>query len=317
MREAHGGVRRIDALAAGPGGAVDVDLHVLVFHLDVHVLGLGQDRDGDRRGVNATARLRGGDALDAVHPALELEPTPRAAALDEQDDLLEPADAGGVGIHHLHLPPLPLRVLAVHPQEIRGEQRRLVSPRPRADLQEDVSVVVRIARDEQRPQLLLESSLLLLEVVDLRLGHLAHFPVGIVGEDVAGFGDAGEHALVVAEPLDRIAQLGRRFGRAGIERGLCHHGRVGELMVQLAPARLDLAELVKHRGPSGGRGATGQGCAVRRATTGGGVVVQRARAWWRRARPYPCSIAFLLYLRWKRSTRPAVSTNRCFPVKKG
>ena len=31
----------------------------------------------------------------------------------------------------------------------------------------------------------------------------------------------------------------------------------------------------------------------------------------------PFAIAFLLYLRWKRSTRPAVSTNRCLPVKKG
>ena len=34
----------------------------------------------------------------------------------------------------------------------------------------------------------------------------------------------------------------------------------------------------------------------------------------RRARPYPSVRLFLLYFCWKRSTRPAVSRNLCFPV---
>ena len=84
VREPHRRVGGVDALAARAGGAVDVDPHVLLVHLDVDVLGLRQHRHRHRRGVDAPARLGGGHALHAVHAALELEPAPRAAALDER-----------------------------------------------------------------------------------------------------------------------------------------------------------------------------------------------------------------------------------------
>ena len=53
VRDAHGGVGRVDALAAGAARAERVDAQVLVVDLDVDFLGFGQHGDGRRRGVDA------------------------------------------------------------------------------------------------------------------------------------------------------------------------------------------------------------------------------------------------------------------------
>src|SRR5205085_1645913 len=83
------GADLLRALAAGPGGAVDVDLEVVRVDLDVDLLRLGHDRDRRRRGVDTALRLGLGDALDAVRAALELEHREGAVALHGEGDLLE------------------------------------------------------------------------------------------------------------------------------------------------------------------------------------------------------------------------------------
>ena len=80
VRDAHGGVGGVDGLAAGPGGAVDVDPQVVRVDLDVDLLGLGRDEDTGGGGVDAALRLGGGHPLHAVHPALVLQPGPDALA---------------------------------------------------------------------------------------------------------------------------------------------------------------------------------------------------------------------------------------------
>ena len=207
MCQAHGRVRGVHALASGTRGAIDIHPDVLVLDPDVHVLRLREHGNRHRGGVDPPAGLGGRHALNAVDTALELQPAPCAPALDEEDDLLEAADAGGVTVHHLHLPPLALRVLRVHPREIGGEQSGLVSARTRADLDEDVPLIVGIPGQEQRPELLLERRLASGQVIDLRLGHRAHLPVGVLGEDVAGLGDPGEQGLGVLELPDHLGQL--------------------------------------------------------------------------------------------------------------
>ena len=77
VRDPHRGVGRVDRLAARARRAVDVDLEVVRVDLDVDVLGLGQHRDGRRRGVDAALRLGLRHALDAVRAALELEDASR------------------------------------------------------------------------------------------------------------------------------------------------------------------------------------------------------------------------------------------------
>ena len=115
----------------GPGGAVDVDLQVVRVDLDLDLLGLGQHRDGRRRGVDAALRLGLRHPLHAVRAALVLEDGVGAVALDREGDLLEAADLGGRLREHLGREAAPLGVAGEHPVEVAGEQRRLVAARSR------------------------------------------------------------------------------------------------------------------------------------------------------------------------------------------
>src|SRR4029453_12146997 len=197
MGQPHRGVGGVDTLAARTGGAIDVDLDILLVHLDVDVLGFREHRHRHGGGVDAPARLGGGHALDAVHTALELEPAPGPAPLHQRHDFLEPAYPGGMAVHDLPLPALALRVLGVHAEQLGREEAGLVAARAGADLEEDVLLVVGIPRDEQAPQLLLERALPGGQLVDLGLGQLAHLAVGVLGEDVAGPRGAGGDAPVL------------------------------------------------------------------------------------------------------------------------
>ena len=149
MRDADRRVRGVDALAARPGRAIDVDAQVLFLHLHVHVFRFRQDRHRDGRRVDAAGRLGGGHALDAMDAPLELEPAPRALALDEQNHFLVAADAGDAGVHHLDLPALALGVLRVHAQEVGREQPGLVAAGPGTNLDEDILVIAGIAREQE------------------------------------------------------------------------------------------------------------------------------------------------------------------------
>ena len=82
VRDAHGGVRRVDALPARPRRPIDVDAEILLGKIDLDVLGFRQDGDRDGGGVDPALRLGHRDALDAMHAALELEPAEGASPLD-------------------------------------------------------------------------------------------------------------------------------------------------------------------------------------------------------------------------------------------
>src|SRR3989454_11083488 len=163
-----------------------VDLEVPIVDLDLDVLRLGEHGDGDGRRVDPAARLRHRNALDAVDAALELEPAPRPAPVHEEDHVLEAARAGHAGVHDLDLPALALGVLRVHARQVRGEQRGLLAARAGADLDEDVLLVVGIARQEQALQLVLERRLAGGEVVHLGLSELDELAVTALRKDVAG-----------------------------------------------------------------------------------------------------------------------------------
>ena len=108
----------------GPGRAIDVDPQILVVDLDVDLLGLGQHRDGRRRGVDAAAALGHRHALDAVDAAFELQPREHALAGDRGDHLLEAADFGRARRDHLDPPALRPR----HSAGTCGTGRRRTGP---------------------------------------------------------------------------------------------------------------------------------------------------------------------------------------------
>ena len=83
--------------------------------------------------------------------ALELEPAVRAVAGDLDDRLLDAADAGLVEREDLGRELVRIGVAEVHPQDLVGEQRGLLAARAGPDLEDDVAVVVGVARQQQRP----------------------------------------------------------------------------------------------------------------------------------------------------------------------
>ena len=156
MRDPDRRVRLVDVLAARARRAVGVDLQVRLVDLDLaDVLGLGEHRDGAGRRVDASLRFRLRHALHAMHAGLELELRVRAFARDARDDLAVAAVLAGIRAQDLHAPALPLGVAAVHPVQIAREDRGLVPARARADLEEQIRVVVGVLRHEVHEQRLL------------------------------------------------------------------------------------------------------------------------------------------------------------------
>ena len=116
-----------------------------------------------RRGVDPALRLGDRHPLHAVHAALVLQPGVRASpgsgvplALTATVDVLVAAEVGLGGVEDLGLPAAPLGVAQVHPQQVAGEQRRLLAALARLDLEDDVLVVVGSRGTSSSPQPLLE-----------------------------------------------------------------------------------------------------------------------------------------------------------------
>ena len=102
------------------------------------------------RGVDAALRLGDRHPLHPVHAALVLQPGPDRSSgrrdRHRHGRRLVAAEVGRSCVEDLGLPALPLGVAQVHPQQVAGEQRRLVAALARLDLEDDVLAVVRVAR---------------------------------------------------------------------------------------------------------------------------------------------------------------------------
>jgi hypothetical protein len=158
------GVRRIDALPAWAGGAVDVHLEVVRVDLDVDLLSLRHDRDRRRGGVDTPLRLGRGHALDTVGAALPLEDRVRALALHRKGGLVVTARLARIRPEHLGAEPAPLRVAGEHAEEVARPDGPFVTARALADLDDDVFHVVRVALDQRELQLFLELAQALFEL---------------------------------------------------------------------------------------------------------------------------------------------------------
>ena len=116
-------------------------------------VGLGQHGDGARRGMDAALRLGLRHALHAVAAGLELEARVRALADQARDHLLEAAELGHALRDDLHLPAAALGIARVHAEHVAGKQRGLVAAGAGAHLDEQVAIVVRVARQQRLLQL--------------------------------------------------------------------------------------------------------------------------------------------------------------------
>ncbi len=160
----------------------------------------------------------------------------------------------------------PLGEPGIHPEEIRREQRRFVAARAGADFEDDVPVVVGIARDEQPLHFLLERLGLRVEGLHLLSRQRRQFRVSGRSE-LARFGHGLLHLRVLAEPIDEFLNLGELLGVRAVGRGIGLDGGIadeaGERLVACFDG-LELAEyLRRHDGretpappDTGGRNAT-------------------------------------------------------------
>ena len=205
----------------------------------------GRHGHGRRRRVDAAARFGRRHALHAVDAAFVFQLAVDAASFDRGDDFLEAADARVVARHHFEPPALPLRVLAVHPEQLRGKERRFVAARAGADFEHDVLLVVRILRNQQRLQLAEQRVAPGGQRLELFLCEFAH--VGVAGRgDLFSLRDVADDGPVFAEALDERLDLGERLGvlpvlgRIGLDFGAAEQLHEGVVLT------LERGELIQH-----------------------------------------------------------------------
>ena len=232
MRDADCRLRTVDVLSARARRTVGVDAQIVRIDGHLDLLCLGQDGDGHRRGVDAPAGLRDGNALDAMRPALILEFTVCAGTADEKGDLLEPADLRRIAAEHLGAPTLPLGVACIHAKEARGKECRLLTAHAAANLDDDILIVVRVARQEENRQLGGETVALRLRLRDLLREHRLHLGIGL-----------GEHLLILINggqcPSVGLVRLDDRRERRVLacvtlpHRHIRHHGWIAQQCLKL------------------------------------------------------------------------------------
>ena len=131
-----------------------------------------------------------------------------------EDHLLEAVGAGLARLEHLDPPALPLCVAAVHPEQVGGEDRRLVAAGAGADLHDDVALVVGVGGHQQRAQplvrLLLHGALRGL----LLCRHGDDLGVALVVLQLLGLGGGLVGAPPRAAGLHHLAQPGLLLGEA-------------------------------------------------------------------------------------------------------
>ena len=188
----------------------------------------------------------GGDALDPVHAALELQSRIGALPRDLGDRLLDAAPGALADRDQVELPAPPLRVAGIHPEQVAGEEGRLVAAGAGADLEDHVTVVVRVARHEQPPELGLDRLLPRLEHRELLARHAAHLLVGVVRHR-AGRLQLIAHRGPGADRVDHRLEP-RQLAAERLEpRGVAGRRRRRHLGDDRVVARLDLAKPVDHR----------------------------------------------------------------------
>src|SRR5262249_35476427 len=161
------------------GGAELIDPDYSRFNCKAGVfIGLGKTRHGTRGRMNAALRFGHRHALNAVPAGLELEPGIRPAAVHFGDDFLVAAAVSRALRDDLDLPAVALRVAAVHAEELSREQRRFVAAGAGTDFEENIAIVVGVARQQLPLQFLLYSGKPLPRLPDLAVRELAHGRVG-------------------------------------------------------------------------------------------------------------------------------------------
>ncbi len=177
MQQLDRAVGGVHPLAARTAGAADAHLDLVRLDFQVNFLGLRQNRHAGGGGVDSALGFGLRHALDPVHPALVAQFLVHVLALDREHDLLEPAPLAAAAVHQLNFPSLPIRVAAVHPIQVGGEQRRFLAAGAGTDLHDRVARVMRVRRDQPELDLAVQALGFRAQRAQLRFGQLCHLRV--------------------------------------------------------------------------------------------------------------------------------------------
>ena len=235
-------------LTACAARAIGVYLQVGGVYLNVHILRLGEDCDGHGRGMDPALALSLGHTLHAVNAALEFQAGIRTLALDHKADLLEAAEFGRVGIQHLALPALCLGVHGIHPVEHARKERGLLAACAAPYLDDDVLVVVGVARKQQHLEPFTALGRPLPGAVKLLKHHLFEFVLkpARVEQSLCLCGVA-LGGLAAAVFLDYRGQRFQLLHELLILFKVGDDVAAAQLLVDILEAFLDLFKFIKHR----------------------------------------------------------------------
>ena len=195
--------------------------------------------------MDAALRLGDRHPLHAVWAALVLHAAPHALALQQERDLVEATHVGRVGLEDVGLPAHAVGVAHVHVEEILGEEVRLLTALRAAYLHDHVLALVRVLRQEEETQLLLQPGDGELGLVDLGAHEVAVVPRGL-GKHPSGRFEVVACLAIVAvgehDGLELLVPPRRLEERARVG----DHLVVGESREHVVILRLEGSQPVQH-----------------------------------------------------------------------
>ena len=174
-----------------------VPLDFTLVNLHVESLRFGQYSHRSSRCVYTSLRLGHRHTLHAMHPRFILHRAIHILARHVADDFLVATHSALRERRHREVPALHLAVFRVHAEEVARKQSSLVATRTATDFQRHVLAVLRVGRDEQELDFLLQLRDALLVHGDFLTRHLLHFGVIL----------HREHLLRLLQTLHRVDVL--------------------------------------------------------------------------------------------------------------
>ena len=161
------------------------------------------------------------DAVDTLVGAGELE-----------DDLLVATGSTRGLVGDFQLPAAAFRVLAVHAEQVAGEDGGFVAAGAAADLDHGILAVVGIGRDQQELDVLFHVRDLRFDVRDDLPGHFPQVLVFLVDQDILGGRQLIEQGLVFLSGFDDRLKFLVVLVELDVLLHVAHHLGIGELVLQ-------------------------------------------------------------------------------------
>ncbi|MNY40320.1 hypothetical protein D3C86_1750560 [compost metagenome] len=105
-----------------------------------------------------------------------------------------------------------ISITGVHPVQVRGEQRRFIPAGRAADFDDYVLVVIRVLRQQQDADFLLQLGLARGQVLDLHFDHFFHFIIKLFGLHHLGCLKLFHYIFIFSIGLKGRLQIGLFFG---------------------------------------------------------------------------------------------------------